>query len=117
MTWKERAARIIAEATSGLPPDTSIKQRAEVIRKAYPLSWVGASWPRKAWQAARREHLSRYQALPAAPVAALPLFNGWTRDPDTGRPIIPAGHYGAAKGRIDPAANPMPPRGEQGGEV
>jgi len=79
MTWKQRAAAIIAEATRDLPTDMPLKERKKVVDAARP-GWGGCSWPRKAWQAARREHLVPFGYQPrtkkarAARAAGLPLF-------------------------------------------
>lgn len=54
MTWRQQAAEIIAEATRALPDDTPLPYRIETVDAARP-QWGGCSWPRKAWQAARRD--------------------------------------------------------------
>lgn len=80
MTWREEAAAIIAEATRGLPADMPLNERMKVVDAARP-HWGGCSWPRKAWQAARRDYLVRFGYRPrtkkakAQRDAALPLFD------------------------------------------
>ena len=83
MTWRQQAAEIIAEATRALPDDTPLPYRIETVDAACP-HWGGCSWPRKAWQAARRDYLVRYGYRPRtkaqtererAVVGDLPLFN------------------------------------------
>lgn len=82
MTWRQRAASIIAEATRDLPDDTPLPHRIKIVDAARP-HWGGCSWPRKAWQAARRDYLVRYGYRPRtkaqaererAMVGDLPLF-------------------------------------------
>lgn len=79
MTWREEAAAIIAEVTRDLPVHTPLKERMKVVDAARP-HWGGCSWPRKAWQAARRDYLVRFgyqprtKAAKEREVAALPLF-------------------------------------------
>ncbi|QEW26693.1 hypothetical protein [Roseovarius indicus] len=79
MTWREEAAKIIADATRDLPEDTPLKERMKVVDAARP-HWGGCSWPRKAWQAARRDYLVRYGYQPRTKkakereAAAMPLF-------------------------------------------
>lgn len=63
MTWRQKAAAIIAEATRGLPDDTAMPHRIKVIDAARSHSG-GCSWPRKAWQAARRDYLVRFGYQP-----------------------------------------------------
>ena len=84
MTWKQEAAEIIANATRGLPDDAPLNERKKVINDACPSDWRRMSWPQKAWQAARRDHLMRYGYRPrtkaqaereAAVVDDLPLFD------------------------------------------
>lgn len=79
MTWREEAAKIIADATRDLTEDTPLKERMKVVDAARP-HWGGCSWPRKAWQAARRDYLVRYGYQPRTKkakereAAAMPLF-------------------------------------------
>ena len=79
MTWRQEAAAIIAEATRHLPPDTPLAERMRVVDSARP-HWGGCSWPRKAWQAARRDYLVPFGYRPRTKkqkdreAAALPLF-------------------------------------------
>lgn len=63
MTWRQQAAEIIADATRGLPHDAPLQERKRVVDAARPY-WGGCSWPRQAWQAARREYLVRYGYKP-----------------------------------------------------
>ncbi|MFI8684086.1 hypothetical protein ACIGFJ_17170 [Brevundimonas diminuta] len=83
MEWSKEARRLIAEIHDVLPPDATIDQRKAAIRAAFPSDWRGASWPYKAWLKARKEYLRKYENS-----APAPLFEGWTRDPKTGRPVI-----------------------------
>lgn len=83
MEWSKEARRIIAERHKTLPPDATIADRKKAIRDAFPDSWRGASWPYKAWLKARKEYLERYDYKQSEP-----LFAGWERDTETGRPII-----------------------------
>lgn len=83
MTWKQEAALIIEEATRDLPASASLSERKAAIASACPPSWRHMSWPQKAWQAARRDHLVRYGYIPrtrkqkereTAALSDLPLF-------------------------------------------
>jgi len=80
MTWRERAAEIIGAATRDLPEALPLKERIRAVDAVRP-HWGGCSWPRKAWQAARRDYLVRFGYRPrtkrakAMRVAALPLFD------------------------------------------
>lgn len=84
MTWRQEAASIIAAAVKDLTEDTTLHERKRVVDAARP-GWVYMSWPKKAWQAARRDYLVRYGYRPRtkkqserarAVVEDLPLFNG-----------------------------------------
>lgn len=70
MTWKAQAASIIAEVTRDLPADMPLKERKRIVDAARPY-WGGCSWPRKAWQAARRDYLVRYGYEPKTKAAAV----------------------------------------------
>ncbi|WP_422073836.1 hypothetical protein [Tranquillimonas rosea] len=79
MTWRQEAAKIIAEATRDLPEDATLAERKRVVDAACPPGWRTASWPQKAWQAARRDYLIRYgyqpRTKPKAPQdGGMPLF-------------------------------------------
>ena len=63
MTWREQAWAIIREAVRDMPDDTPLDQRIKVVDAARP-HWVSASWPRQAWQRARREYLVCYGYQP-----------------------------------------------------
>nr|WP_111299384.1 hypothetical protein [Paracoccus saliphilus] len=82
MTWREEAAAIIAHAVRDLPDDAPLYDRQRTVDAARP-HWGGCSWPRKAWQAARRDYLVRYGYRPRTKATAerakavtndLPLF-------------------------------------------
>ncbi|MCA0944064.1 hypothetical protein LCM08_03990 [Salipiger pacificus] len=81
MTWREDAAEIIAEATRDLPKNMPLAERTKIVDAARPF-WGGCSWPRKAWQAARRDYLVKFGYRPRTKAqaereaAALPLFDG-----------------------------------------
>ena len=86
MTWRQRAAAIIAAATSHLPADTTLAERQKIVASACPPEWRYVSWPQKAWQAARRDYLVRYGYQPRTKRAkdagsSLPLFDGRDYDP------------------------------------
>lgn len=81
-TWRSRAAAIIAEVTRDAPAELPLPERIKLVDDARPY-WGGASWPQKAWQAARRDYLVRFgyrprtkkqKELEAYVVSDLPLF-------------------------------------------
>lgn len=82
ITWRQEAAHIIAHAVRGLPDDAPLHERQRVVDAARPAGWMHMSWPRKAWQAARRDYLVRYGYQPrtkkarGAESAGMPLFEG-----------------------------------------
>jgi len=82
--WSNRARAVIVEVAATIPPETPFKERKAIIDAAYPFG-LRQYWPYKAWLKARREYLAKHD--PSAPKAA-PLFEGWPRDPETGRPVI-----------------------------
>ena len=84
LEWSKEARRLIGEVHASLPEDATLAQRKTAIREAFPDSWRGYSWPYKAWLKARKDYLKKYDDTPPAP-----LFEGWARDPETGRPVIP----------------------------
>lgn len=63
MTWREKAQEIIANVTRDLPAETTLGERIKAVDAARP-HWGGCSWPRKAWQAARREYLVPFGYVP-----------------------------------------------------
>ena len=79
-TWRQEAALIIAHATRDLPADAPLHERKRVVEAARPTGWMCASWPKKAWQAARRDYLVRFGYQPRTKKAqqqaaeGLPLF-------------------------------------------
>lgn len=84
MTWLERWAIRIHEAVKDLPDNATLKERTKAVDDARPC-FGGTSWPKKAWQAARRDYLMRYGYEPKtkkqkdrqkAVVGELPLFAG-----------------------------------------
>lgn len=80
-TWRQEAAHIIAQAVKGLPDDAPLHERQRVVDAARPRGWMHMSWPKKAWQAARRDYLVRYgyrprtKAAREAESAGMPLFD------------------------------------------
>ena len=79
MTWRERAAEIIYHATKDLPAGTPLADRQNLVDSVRP-HWGGCSWPRKAWQAARRDYLVKFSYRPrtkskTGDTATLPLFD------------------------------------------
>lgn len=84
MEWSKEARRLIGEVHATLPENATLDERKKAIREAFPPGWRGASWPYKAWLKARKEYLRKFDTT-----APAPLFDGWERDPVTGRPIIP----------------------------
>lgn len=86
MTWRQEAAAIIADATRDLPADAPLKERKRAVDDAFPWSWHGTSWPRKAWQAARRDYLVPFGYQPKTKkakqraAAGLPLFKDQPHD-------------------------------------
>ena len=73
-SWKDGYARDIQKATAELPRDMPLRERIRVVDK------VGAnvfgSWPRKAWQAARREYLVKFGYVPRTKAARDQVENG-----------------------------------------
>ncbi len=55
---------IIANATRDLPDGTTLKERMAAVDAARPYWFSTASWPKKAWQAARRDYLVRFGYVP-----------------------------------------------------
>tara|TARA_R110001606_G_scaffold384882_1_gene548016 strand:- start:6089 stop:6343 length:255 start_codon:yes stop_codon:yes gene_type:complete len=83
VTWRGQAAEIIAHAVRDLPDAAPLHERKRVVDAARP-HWGGCSWPRKAWQAARRDYLVKYGYRPRtkaraerdkATITELPLFD------------------------------------------
>lgn len=83
LEWSKEARRLIGEVHASLPADATLAQRKTAIREAFPDSWRGYSWLYKAWLKARKDYLRKFDDS-----APAPLFDGWTRDPKTGRPVI-----------------------------
>ncbi len=86
MTWRQEAAAIIADATRDLPPDTPLADRQRAVDAARPHGWAYASWPQKAWQAARRDYLVPFGYQPKTKkakqqaAAGMPLFEDHPHD-------------------------------------
>ena len=83
MTWKDRAAAIIAAGTKDFPAKMPLPDRIKAVGLLCPNDWRTVSLPQKAWQSARRDYLIPfgYQARTKAAVdrrnaviAELPLF-------------------------------------------
>lgn len=83
--WSDVARATIAKAHLTVPEGATFAERKAIVDAAYPFG-ERAYWPYKAWLKARKAYLAKHD--PAAPKPA-PLFDGWERDPVTGRPIIP----------------------------
>lgn len=85
MSWRSRFAQEIEAAMRNVPNDLPLADRIKAVDAARPAGgWYSASWPRKAWQAARRDYLVRFGYVPktkkaaqraAAVVHDLPLFD------------------------------------------
>ena len=88
MQWSDIARQTIERVALDIPDDADMKARKTAIDAAYPFG-QRQYWPYKAWLKARKAYLSKYG--PAGKIPPAPLFDGWARDPETGRPIIPAG--------------------------
>ena len=83
--WSIIARATVERVAQTIPADTPFKERKALIDAAYPFG-ERAYWPYKAWLKARKTYLAKHD--PSAPKPS-PLFDGWERDPETGRPIIP----------------------------
>lgn len=59
-TWVDRARAIIAAEHAKMPDHISPQERRQIIRDAYPWG-ARENYPYKAWCAAQREYLSRFQ--------------------------------------------------------
>lgn len=84
MTWRQECAQIIQDAVRDLPEGMPLDERMKVVDGARPDWYHRASWPKKAWQAARRDYLVRFGYEPrtkkaaerrASAVSELPLFH------------------------------------------
>lgn len=85
MTWRAGFAETIRKATKDLPADFPLTDRIKVVDAARPQQgFMSASWPQKAWQAARRDYLvpfgyeprtKRARQLREAVIEPLPLFS------------------------------------------
>lgn len=86
MSWRDEAAIIIHAATKSLPEATSLADRIKIVDAAKPSGWRFASWPQKAWQAARRDYLVRHGYQPKTKAVqrqlaeGLPLFLATTQE-------------------------------------
>jgi hypothetical protein len=87
MEWSDHARAVIQRVHATLPETATLKERKAAIDAAYPFG-PRRYWPYKAWCKARRKYLERYGLKPLHPPAP-GLFDGWARDPATGRPVIP----------------------------
>lgn len=83
--WSASARATIDLVALTIPADAPFKERKALIDAAYPFA-ERSHWPYKAWLKARKSYLAKYD--PAKPKPA-PPFADWSRDPETGRPIIP----------------------------
>lgn len=85
MSWRSDFAQEIEKAMRDVPNDLPLADRIKAVDAARPPgSWYSASWPRKAWQAARRDYLVRFGYVPRTKkakqraesvVSDLPLFS------------------------------------------
>ena len=85
MTWRSAFAETIRRGTADLPRDLPLKNRIAHVDALRPKAgFMSASWPQKAWQAARRDYLVPFGYEPrtkkeaerkAAAIEELPLFN------------------------------------------
>lgn len=73
-SWKDGYARDIQKATADLPRDTSLQDRINIVDRVG--AGVRGSWPRKAWQAARREYLVKFGYVPRTKAARDQVKNG-----------------------------------------
>jgi hypothetical protein len=73
-SWKDGYARDIMKATADLPRDTPLQERIKVVDRVG--AGVRGSWPRKAWQAARREYLVKFGYVPRTKAARDQVENG-----------------------------------------
>lgn len=85
MTWRQKWASEIHEATRELPDDLPLAERIKVVDavKDRSPSAYATSWGKKSWQAARRDYLVRFGYRPKTKAKAscdktspLPLFQG-----------------------------------------
>jgi hypothetical protein len=88
MSWTETSRQMIARVHAQLSDDATLKERIKAVDAAYPFG-ERAYWPYKGWLKARREYLRRFGWKPRGHKEPPGLFDGWARDPVTGRPIIP----------------------------
>lgn len=80
--WADHARATIDRVHRSLPADVSFKDRKAAVDAAYPFGQRAYS-PYKTWLRARKAYLAAYD-----PKTPAPLFDGWPRDPVTGRPVI-----------------------------
>lgn len=85
MDWSRLARETVERVAATIPDGATMKDRKAAIDAAYPFG-ERAYWPYKAWLKARRTYLSKFGPVGRVPPA--PLFEGWPRDPETGRPVI-----------------------------
>lgn len=86
--WAEHARSVIQRVSAELPAGIMLGDRVRAIDEAYPFG-TRAHWPYKMWLKERRAYLTKYGWLPKGHRANTPLFPELTRDPVTGRPVIP----------------------------
>ena len=84
--WSVIARQTIERVALTIPDDATMKDRKAAIDAAYPFG-QRAYWPYKAWLKARRAYLAKFG--PVGRQQPSPLFDGWQRDPETGRPVTP----------------------------
>lgn len=86
MEWSDIARQTIERVALTIPDEADMKARKAAIDAAYPFG-ERQYWPYKAWLKARKAYLSKFG--PVGRIQPAPLFDGWARDPETGRPVIP----------------------------
>lgn len=84
--WSDIARATIGKVHQSLPEDATLADRVKAVDEAYPFG-PRSHWPYKAWLKARKAYLCRYGYKGAKPPPD--PFEGWLRDPVTGRPLIP----------------------------
>lgn len=62
-TWYDRARAVILSIHADLPADATLAERKKALRENYPFH-PSMSWPRKAWQKARRDYFARVVRAP-----------------------------------------------------
>jgi hypothetical protein len=69
-TWREECQLFLRRMDEELPPDATIEQRKEALRKRAHEFHQGTSWGKQVWQQERRKYLAKHGDFPA-PLGAL----------------------------------------------